>query len=192
MSLDGAVDDPAQYFSTGERPNQPPEFDAVMDDNEERITSTQDTVLLGRGMYDEWAGFWPTVENQLFAEFINAVQKYVVTSTPLSKRWDNAEAAEGPITDLVQNLRVRPGGDIGVHGSIQLAQSLLEADLIDELQLVIGPAFGFPGRRLFDRPDALRRLELLSAARTPTGSLLIAYRMPPASRATQQPEGSTK
>jgi dihydrofolate reductase len=178
MSLDGAVDDPAGYFSPGDRPNQPPEFDAVMDDNEERITSKQDTVLLGRRMYDEWSGFWPTAENQPFADFINAVQKYVVTSTPLSKEWDNAEAVGGPITDVVRALKAKPGRDIGVHGSIQLAQSLLEARLVDELQLVIGPAVGFPGRRLFTRPDDVRRLELLSAARTPMGSLLLAYRMP--------------
>jgi dihydrofolate reductase len=178
MSLDGAVDDPAQYFSPDERPGQPPEFDAVMDENEERITSTQDTVLLGRGMFDEWAGYWPTVENQPFADFINRVKKYVVTSTPLTREWANAEAVEGPTPGLVRDLKARPGGDIGVHGSIQLAQSLLEAGLVDELQLVIGPAYGFPGRRLFPNLDTPARLELLSAARTPTGSLLLAYRIP--------------
>lgn len=182
MSLDGAVDDPAQYFSPGERPGQPPEFDPVMEHNEERITSTQDTVLLGRHMYDEWSGYWPNVDNQPFAGFINGVKKYVVTSTPLSTEWQNSEAAEGPIADLVQALKSRPGGDIGIHGSIRLARSLLAADLVDELQLVIGPAFGFSGRRLFVTPDNVRRLELLSAVRTPTGSLLVAYRA----------EGSTK
>jgi dihydrofolate reductase len=122
MSLDGAVDDPAQYFSPDERPGQPPEFDAVMDENEERITSTQDTVLLGRGMFDEWVGYWPTVENQPFADFINRVKKYVVTSTPLTREWANAEAVEGPTPGLVRDLKARPGGDIGVHGSIALAQ----------------------------------------------------------------------
>jgi dihydrofolate reductase len=178
MSLDGAVDDPAQYFSPDERPGQPPEFDAVMDENEERITSTQDTVLLGRGMFEEWVGYWPTVENQPFADFINRVKKYVVTSSPLTREWTNAEAVEGPASGLVRDLKARSGGDIGVHGSIQLAQSLLEAGLVDELQLVIGPAYGFPGRRLFPNPDTPARLELLSAARTPTGSLLLAYRIP--------------
>lgn len=186
MSLDGAVDDPAAYFSPGERPNEPPEFDVVMDDNEARITSTQDSVLLGRHMYDEWSGYWPNVENQPFADFINRVKKYVVTSTPLTTAWHNAEAVAGPITELVPDLKARPGGDIGVHGSIALAQSLLGAGLVDELQLVIGPAVGFPGRRLFANPDDVRRLELLSADKTPTGSLLVAYRMP-----TDAREGST-
>jgi dihydrofolate reductase len=178
MSLDGAVDDPAQYFSPGEHPGQPPDFDPVMDDNEQRITSTQDAVLLGRHMYDEWAGYWPNVEHQTFAEFINQVKKYVVTSTPLTKHWHNAEAVGGPVAEIVRTLKAQPGGDIGVHGSIQLASSLLAAGLVDELQLVIGPAVGFPGRRLFDRPGSVARLELLSAARTPTGSLLLGYRTP--------------
>ena len=100
-----------------------------------------------------------------------------MTSTPLSGGWNNAEAVGGPIEDLVRDLKARPGGDIGVHGSIQLAQSLLAAGLVDELELVIGPSFGFPGRRLFPDVDASRQLELLSATRTPSGSLLLRYRV---------------
>ena len=178
MSLDGAVDDPAPYFTPGQKFDQAPEFDSVMDDNERTIISAQDAVLLGRHMYDEWSRYWPTVEHQPFADFINRVKKYVVTSTPLSNEWHNSEPVEGPVEELVRDLKARPGGDIGVHGSIQLAQSLLEAGLVDELQLVIGPAFGFAGRRLFASADDIRRLELLSARPTPSGSVLLAYRVP--------------
>ena len=177
MSLDGAVDDPNAYFTPGERPNQPPEFDSVMDDNERKIIEAQDAVLLGRHMYDEWARFWPAVENQPFADFINQVKKYVVTSTPLSYEWQNSEPVTEPVADLVRRLKDQPGGDIGVHGSIQLAQFLLRAGLVDELQLVVGPAFGFGGRRLFASADDARRLELLSAVPTPSGSVLLAYRV---------------
>jgi dihydrofolate reductase len=84
----------------------------------------------------------------------------------------------GPIEDAVRELKTRTGGDIGVHGSIQLAQSLLAAGLVDELQLVIGPAVGFTGRRLFASTDQVRRLQLLSATPTPSGSVLLAYRVP--------------
>jgi dihydrofolate reductase len=117
-------------------------------------------------------------DEQPFADFINNVKKYVLTSRPLSNGWHNAEAVAGPIEGLVRDLRARPGGDIGVHGSIQLAQSLLEADLVDELQLVVGPAVGLPGRRLFASTKDLRRLELRSATSTPSGSVLLAYRLP--------------
>jgi dihydrofolate reductase len=190
MSLDGDVDDPSRYFTPDGPDNAPPEFDPVMDDNEATITATQDAVLLGRRMYDEWSRYWPNVSDQPFADFINRVKKYVVTSTPLSTKWHNAEAVHGPVEDAVRHLNARPGGDIGVHGSIQLAQSLLAAGLVDELQLVIGPAFGFNARRLFADSDDIRRLELLSARPTPTGSLLVAYRLPrPDSAVTGPPAG---
>lgn len=176
MSLDGAVDDPDRYFMPSEQPGQPPVFDSVMDDNEKQLTSGQDAVILGRHMYDEWSRYWPTVEHQPFAEFINSVKKYIVTSTPLTNGWHNCEAVQRPVAELVRDLTAEPGGDIGVHGSIQLAQSLLAAALVDELQLVVGPAFGFPGRRLFASADDVRRLELRSARPTPSGSVLLAYR----------------
>jgi dihydrofolate reductase len=177
MSLDGDVDDPAGYFSPVPRPGQPPEFDQVLDDNEAKIVATQDAVLLGRHMYDEWSGYWPTSDVEPFAGFINGVKKYVVTSTPLANEWHNAEPVDGPVEAFVRELKARPGGDIGVHGSIQLAQSLLAAGLVDELQLVLGPAFGFSGRRLFPHSDDVRRLELLSVLPTPSGSVALAYRV---------------
>ena len=178
MSLEADVDDPAGYFSSSPEPGRPPAFDRTMVENEAQVTATQDAVLLGRHMYDEWSRYWPTVTEDPFADFINNVMKYVVTSTPLSNGWHNAEAVHGPLEDVVRDLRARPGGDIGVHGSITLAQSLLEADLVDELRLVVGPAFGFSGRRLFANVGRIRRLELLSAAPTPSGSVLLAYRVP--------------
>jgi dihydrofolate reductase len=169
MSLDGDADQPDQYF---------PEFDSVMHDNLARVIGTQDAVLLGRRMFDEWSQYWPTSHIQPFADFINSVKKYVVTSTPLSNDWHNAEAVTGPIEDVVRDLKARAGGDIGIHGSIQLAQSLLTAGLVDELQLVVGPAIGLTGRRLFAGTRDVRRLELLSATPTPSGSVLLAYRVP--------------
>jgi dihydrofolate reductase len=178
MSLDGAVDDPALYFKASPEPDRPPAFDAVMEANEAKVIAGQDAVLLGRHMYDEWSRYWPRAEDEPFAAFINNVRKYVVTSTPLTNEWHNSEAVSGPIEDLVRDLKGRPGGDIGVHGSITLAQSLLEAGLVDELQLVVGPGMGFPGRRLFGSVGQDRRLELLSASPTPSGSVLLAYRVP--------------
>ena len=178
MSLEADVDDPAGYFSSSPEPGQPPTFDSAMVANEAQVTATQDAVLLGRHMYDEWSRYWPTVKDDPFADFINSVKKYVVTSTPLATEWHNAEAVHGPLEDVVRDLRARPGGDIGIHGSITLAQSLLEAGLVDELRLVVGPAFGFTGRRLFTNVGQIRRLELLSATPTPSGSVLLAYRVP--------------
>ena len=175
MSLDGAVDEPARYFAADQR-GGPPAFDAAMDEYEKSITDTQDTVLLGRGMYDEWSQFWPTADGE-FAAFINGVDKRVVTSSPLTGGWSNARAVAAPVEDLVPRLTSESGGDIGVHGSIRLAQSLLAADLVDELHLVVSPSYGFPGRRLLDGLSG--RPQLLSGTSTPTGGLLLHYRLRP-------------
>jgi dihydrofolate reductase len=178
-SLDGAVDDPRRYFpDTDPTVRGAPVFDPVMADLEARLIGNQDAVLLGRNMFDEWSRYWPTSGEQPFADFINSVKKYVVTSTPLTNSWGDAEAVAGPVADVVRDLKARPGGDIGVHGSIELAQSLLAAGLVDELQLAIGPVLDPTGRRLFERLDASCRLELLSATPTPSGSVWVAYRVP--------------
>ena len=177
-SVDGAVDDPRRYFANNDPTvESAPVVDRVMVDLEARLIGSQDAVLLGRNMYEEWSRYGPMSDEQPFADFINSVKKYVVTSTPLTNSWANAEAVAGPIADIVRDLKARPGGDIGVHGSITLAQSLLAAGLVDELQLAVGPVLDPKGRRLFEGLDDLRRLELVSATPTPGGAVWLTYRV---------------
>jgi dihydrofolate reductase len=154
-----------------------PVLDPVMAELEAKLIGKQDAVLLGRNMFDEWSRYWPTSDEQPFADFINGVKKYVVTSRPLTNSWSRAEAVAGPLADIVGDLKARPGGDIGVHGSIKLAQSLLAAGLVDELELAIGPVLDPAGPRLFEGLDDLRRLELLSATPTPGGAVWMRYRV---------------
>jgi dihydrofolate reductase len=179
-SLDGAVDDPRRYFPDTDA-NVPgaPVFDPVSIQMEAELIRDQDTVLLGRRMYDEWSGYWPTSDEQPFADFINAVKKYVVTSTPLTRQWGDAEAVTAPIAEFVGELKARPGGDIGVHGSIELAQSLLAAGLVDLVHRGVGPVLDPTGRRLFERIGDWTRLELLKATPTPSGAVWLSYRITP-------------
>ena len=177
-SLDGAVDDPRRYFpKTDADIPGPPVFDPVMIDLEASMIGGQDAVLLGRRMYDEWSQYWPTSDEQPFADFINHVKKYVITSTPLTKQWGDAEAVTAPIAEFLGALKARPGADIGVHGSIELAQSLLAAGLVDELQLAVGPVLDPTGRHLFERLTDWMRLELLNATPTPSGTVWLSYRV---------------
>ena len=177
-SLDGAVDDPRRYLpGTDLTVPGAPVLDSVTAELEARLIGNQDAVLLGRNMYDEWSSYWPTSDEQPFADFINTVKKYVVTSTPLTNSWHNTEPVAGSVADVVRDLKARPGGDIGVHGSIELAQSLLGAGLVDELHLVVGPVLDPVGRRLFERLDDIQRLELLSATPAPSGTVWLAYRV---------------
>ena len=177
-SLDGSVDDPNRLFPPDVDPDQPqpPTFDDELIERENALIEQQDAVLLGRHMYDEWSRYWPTSDVQPYADFINGVKKYVVTSTALTTEWGDAEAVSGALADIVRDLKALPGNDIGVHGSIELAQSLIAEGLVDELHLAVAPVVDPEGRRLFERTTDLQRLALVSATPTPSGALWLVYR----------------
>jgi dihydrofolate reductase len=142
------------------------------------IIESQDDILLGHRTYDYWSGYWPGSDVEPFATFINTTRKHVVTSGPLSREWANTTPVTGPAEDYVRELKQGDGGDIGIHGSITLAQSLVRAGLVDELRLAVAPAVAGQGRRVTDR-DAAQRLELLDVSRSSQGTLFLAYRCTP-------------
>jgi dihydrofolate reductase len=167
LSLDGVAEQPDEFIT---------DFDEVMAENLGRVIGSQDAVLLGRRTYDDWAAFWPKSEIQPFASFINGVQKFVVTSAPPERLWEGTSVVGEGLTEFVASLKRQPGGDIGVHGSIALAQSLLQANLVDELRLVIAPAMHMQGRRLFDQ-GLPKRLSLTRSVSSPTGYLLVDFQV---------------
>ncbi|MGI5239410.1 dihydrofolate reductase family protein [Dactylosporangium sp. CA-139066] len=167
LSLDGVAEDPDGFVA---------DWDDAMDANLAAVIATQDAVILGRRSYTEWARFWPTSEIQPFATFINGVTKYVATSTPLDQNWANATALDGGLVDFVRDLKQQPGGDVGVHASISVAQALLAADVVDELRLVVAPRIAGQGRRLLEGLPSIR-LEPVGSETSPTGSLLLHYRV---------------
>jgi dihydrofolate reductase len=176
VSLDGATEDPHRYFpETGEKVGAPV-FDEELARLEGELLARQGGVLLGRRTYDEWSRYWPASDEQPFADFINKVRKYVVTSRPLAREWTNAQAVSGQLTEVVSNVKARADGDVGVHASITLAKSLLAENLIDELCLAVGRVLDPAGPRLFAGLPARRELNLVEAASTPTGSLWLRYR----------------
>jgi dihydrofolate reductase len=167
LSLDGVAEDPDTFFA---------DWDDAMDANLAAVISAQDAVILGRRSYNEWAAFWPGSEIEPFATFINGVAKYVMTSAPLDRGWANTSVVEGGLVEFVRDLKDQPGGDIGVHASISVAQALLAADVVDELRLVIAPRIAGSGRRLLHGLPALR-LETIRSRTSPTGYLLVDYRL---------------
>src|SRR6266487_6881546 len=158
LSLDGVAEDPDRFVI---------DWDEAMDANLAAVIATQDAVILGRRSYDEWAEFWPGSEIEPFATFINGVVKYVMTSAPLDLEWANASVVDGGLVDFVRDLRDRPGGDIGVHASISVAQMLLAANVVDELRLVIAPRIAGSGRRLLDSLPSIQ-LESIRSQISPT------------------------
>lgn len=114
--------------------------------------------------------------DQPFADFLNNVHKYVATATPLTRQWANAEPIQGPADDFVRELKSGEGSDIGVHGSISLTKSLLAAGLVDEVRLLVAPRVVGSGQRLFE-DDVAHALELVQSTGSPSGSLLIHYKV---------------
>lgn len=166
LSLDGVAEGPDDFIL---------DFDEVMRENLARVISTQDVVLLGRRTYHDWARFWPQSAIEPFASFINSTQKFVMTSTPVEQSWTNSATVEGDLTEFVTELKQQPGGDIGVHGSITLTQSLLEKGVVDELRLVLAPFIQMNGRKLFDR-GVPTQLSLTRNVVSPSGYLLVDFR----------------
>jgi dihydrofolate reductase len=167
LSLDGVAEDPNRFFL---------DWDEVVDAKGAADIATQDAVILGRRSYDEWSEFWPGSDIEPFATFINGVAKYVATSTPLDRTWAKTTVVDGDLVEFVRNLRNQPGADIGVHASISVAQALLAGGVVDELRLTIAPAIAGSGRRLLDGVPAIR-LESIRSTTSPTGYLLVDYRV---------------
>ena len=170
VSLDGVVEEPGDWLE---------HFDDDVQANMVEVINAQDAVLLGRGMYQEWAAYWPnTKEEPLFAEFINHVHKYVV-STTLSDvdGWQPATLIQRDVTEAIAQLKQQPGKNIGVHGSITLVRWMLEQNLVDELALVVFPVLAGGGKRLLHEGDSLKRLNLVRSQATRSGALILTYRV---------------
>ena len=168
ISLDGVADEPGegQWFG---------DADSRLMDNLSEVVATQDTVLLGRRTFAKWAPYWPTSTMQPFADFINTTPKLVFSSTALGGEWSATTRVTDPAAAYVAELKRIGGADIGIHGSLTLARSLLREHLVDELRLVVAPSLAGDGRRLFDGHSGLQRFELIGSDRS-GGCLLLHYR----------------
>lgn len=173
-SLDGVVEAEILPQPQAEEWNQ---CYADMQDFMVEAINEQDAVLLGRGTYQAWAAFWPTAPAKLpFTHFINSVPKYVVSTTLSNvEPWQPTTVLTGDIPQTIAQLQQQPGKNIGVHGSLTLMRSLLEWDLLDELNLGVLPILLGGGRRLLNDGDSLKRLQLVSSKSTKTGGLLLTY-----------------
>jgi dihydrofolate reductase len=124
-----------------------------------------EALLLGRVTYEGFAAAWPSMQGP-FADKLNGMPKYVISSTLKDPEWNNSTVLSGDVVDEVSRLRERLDGDIVVHGSARLAQSLLENDLVDELRLMIFPVVLGSGKRLFGETTDKKPMRL-------THSLLV-------------------
>jgi dihydrofolate reductase len=138
-------------------------------------TLDSEALLLGRVTYEGFAAAWPSMEGEI-ADKLNAMPKYVVSSTledPLD--WNNSTVLEGDVAEEVSRLRQELDGEIVVHGSPRLTQTLLEHDLLDELRVTVFPLVLGRGKRLFGETSDKKRLRLTDSKTVGDGIAILIY-----------------
>lgn len=137
-------------------------------------TMASEAQLLGRITYEGFAESWPHFEGE-FADYFNSMPKYVVSSSLENPEWANTTVLAGDLVEAVRELKQRHEGDIVVHGSAQLAQALIEHDLVDALHLLVYPVIVGAGKRLFDGTSETKRLRLAATQTFGDGVQLLVY-----------------
>lgn len=131
--------------------------------------------LLGRRTYEIFAAHWPRVGDDPIANPLNALPKHVASRTLEQVTWKHSSLVRDVVGEVAA-LKQRYPGELQVHGSAGLAQTLIEHDLIDEYRLLIFPVVVGQGKRLFGPGAMPRNLSLVSATTTAKGSVIATYR----------------
>jgi dihydrofolate reductase len=170
----GAGEDPSGGFS--HEGWLVPFFDDAMGAQiTEWFTGAQD-FLLGRGTYEIFYASWPKmISDDPVSQGLNFKQKYVASRTHDAVEWETAELLQGDVGDAVRKLKAEDGGELQVHGSAGLIQTLLREDVIDELRLIVFPVVLGEGKRLFGDGAIPRSWRLNSQATTPSGAVMVSY-----------------
>lgn len=173
MSLDGVMEAPEQW-------SFPFWDDAIAQFKHDELFAS-DAQLLGRVTYAGFAAAWPgRTDDTGFADRINNLPKYVVSTTLNQVEWHNSQVIKGDVADAVARLKQQPGQDILVAGSATLVHTLMQHNLIDVYHVLVYPVVLGRGKRLF--PDGTTAtLQLMEARPFSSGVVLLRYQ--PAQRA---------
>jgi dihydrofolate reductase len=181
LTLDGVMQAPG---GAGEDPSGGfsyegwlvPFFDAAMGAQIDAWFRGAQDFLLGRTTYEIFYASWPKmISDDPVSQGLNFKQKYVASRTLSSVDWETAELLQGDVGDAVRRLKSEDGGELQVHGSAGLVQTLLREDLVDELRLIVFPVVLGEGKRLFSDGAIPRTWRLTSHSATSTGALMAAY-----------------
>jgi dihydrofolate reductase len=175
VSLDGVMEDPggAEDYVHGGWTFQ---INRGEEGDKFKLDETFDTeaLLLGRTTFEGFAAAWPSREGE-FADKFNGMPKYVVSSTITEPEWNNSTVLGADLPREVERLKDTIEGDIAVHGSAQLAQGLIEHDLVDELRLMVFPVLLGTGKRLFSTSSGKKPLRLTSSKTVGDGVVVLIY-----------------
>jgi dihydrofolate reductase len=175
VSLDGVMEDPggSESFKYG---GWSFEFARGDEGDKFKLDETLETeaLLLGRITYEGFAAAWPSREGE-FADKFNNMPKYVVSSTLNDPEWNNSTVIKGDVPEQVAKLKDEAGGNLVVHGSAQLVQTLLEHDLVDELRLMVFPVVLGSGKRIFGETRDKKPLRLTGSKTVGDGVEILTY-----------------
>jgi dihydrofolate reductase len=181
VSLDGVIESPEKW--SGPFGNE-----ETMKFKVEELLAT-DALLLGRVTYQGFADAWPSRTDDDFADRMNSIAKFVVSTTLEEAEWNNSTLIKENMVEEVSKLKQQPGQDILIYGSAHLVNSLMEHDLIDEYRLMVFPIVLGQGKRLFGRGSDATTLDLVDTKTTDTGVLILTYEL---RRRRDRPEGKTR
>jgi dihydrofolate reductase len=175
VTLDGVMEDPggAEKFKSGGwafKFDRGPEGDKFKLDE----VMSSDALLLGRVTYQGFAEAWPSRTGE-FADKMNNMSKYVVSTTLEKAAWNNSTLIKGNVVEEISRLKSLPGRDILVAGSGQLVQTLVRHDLVDEFRLMVFPIVLGDGKRLFSEVGESHALQLAEAKPVGSGVLILVY-----------------
>jgi dihydrofolate reductase len=176
VSLDGVMEDPggSENFAHGGwsfKISRGDEGDKFKLDE----TVASEALLLGRVTYEGFAEAWPSRDGE-FADKFNNMPKYVVSSTLAAPEWNNSTVLKGDLVEEVEKLKREQDGDIVVHGSARLVQTLIKHDLVDELRLMVYPVVLGGGKRLFGETSHKKPLRLVESKVVGDGVSILIYR----------------
>jgi len=179
ISVDGVIEDPggSENFDRGGWAFQ---FERGEDGDKFKLDELFefDGQLLGRVTYEGFAAAWPERDDPMgFAERMNSMPKYVVSSTLSDPSWNNTTVLSGDAVEEVRKLKENGGGDLLVAGSARLSQALIAGGLVDELRLMVFPLIIGAGKKLFPDTDGAAPLELVESKPVgPDGVVISIYR----------------
>jgi dihydrofolate reductase len=174
ITLDGVIDAREGWFApSGEEDVDQSDLNEALREQ----AAAADAVLLGRVTFEEMRGFWPVQTNDKtgVTEYLNNVEKYVVSNTMTEPQWARSTVLSGDMEGNIHDLKGRDGKDIVVTGSITLVHGLITRGLVDEYRLFVYPVVIGRGARLFEDATNVGKLRIVDCRPFRSGIVLTRY-----------------
>jgi dihydrofolate reductase len=177
ITLDGVMEAPGGEDSLGERSGWSiPYFNEETAKFKLDDLLASDALLMGRVTYQIYAAVWPSMtDEEGFADQMNSLPKYVVSTTLEKVEWNNSRLIRGNIPEEVKKLKQEVQRNILIDGGSDLVNLLMQHDLIDEYRLLVHPVVVGKGKRLFREGSQKKELRLIEARALSTGVVALTY-----------------